>query len=99
MAHWFNETNLSRFNIRQIGIAFYIREIMKNSMNATPDELRETFGYEWREDINLLALEGIVNVKFTRRMVFLKVVSRGDTRRDKMRIAAMTNRKQQKGQS
>ena len=88
MGKWFDETRLSRFSITEIGIAFYIRDIMKNRMQATYSELCSTFGPTWRSSVDTLVKEGIIVAEYTKRMAILKVVSTGDKRRYKMRMMA-----------
>jgi len=92
MSKWYDEIRLCQHKLHDIGITFYIREIMKNSMKATYDELANTFGSDWRQSVDKLEKEGIIVAQYTKRMVFLKVVSTGDRRRYKMRIAAKKSR-------
>lgn len=85
---WFDELRLSRLTVEEIGICFYIREMMKNSWHPTYAEACETFGAEWRTKLQKLVKEGVLNVEYRPRTVSLKVVAPGDVRRCEIRQCA-----------
>lgn len=82
---WFDEVRLSRHPITEIGVAFYIRRMMKNKWSPSFDDLREAFGPSWREYLEALNRRGMLKAEWYQRTVSLKIVAPGDKRRERNR--------------
>lgn len=82
---WFDEVRLSRHPIAEIGVAFYIRTMMKNAWTPSIDDLREVFGPEWERHLEGLRRAGMLRMTRNNRSVSLKIVAPGDKRRDDVR--------------
>lgn len=82
---WFDEVRLSRHQIAEIGVAFYIRKMMKNRWIPSFDDLREAFGPSWREYVDSLKRSGMLKAEWMHRSVSLRIVAPGDKRRERNR--------------
>lgn len=82
---WFDEVRLSRHAIAEIGVAFYIRRMMRNSWTPSYEDLREAFGADWRDLLESLRRSGMLRVEYFKRTASLKIVAPGDARRERNR--------------
>lgn len=89
---WFDEVRLSRHSIAEIGVAFYIRRMMKNRWTPSFDDLREAFGHEWREHLEALRRSGMLKVEWFKRSASLRIVAPGDKRRERNRKIQLRKR-------
>lgn len=95
MEKWFDEVNLSSHPIEEIGIAFYIREILKNNCTINVWDLRETFGERYLEHISNLKREGILRIRqIDTQHIRMHIFARGDKHREKSRKRQETKRKE-----
>lgn len=94
--NWYEELRLSRHPIDEIGVAFYVRLMMRNRLQARQEDLREVFGQDWRRMVSGLQRSGAMDVERAGGSYVLKVVAPGDDRRAAIRKAAREIRKRLK---
>ena len=93
MSRWFDEARLSRLPIEQIGAAFYIREMMRNKLNADYYDLREVFGPGTDGIFEGLRRAGVLVYERNGRRVSVSIRASGDKKRE--RCAEIGRRKRQ----
>lgn len=97
MSRWFDEVRLSRHPIAEIGIAFYIREILRNDCVVNKWDLRDTFGMDFETRLESLRKAGMLVVEELGSQVKLTIVAPGDKKRERTRLIKQRNRKNLKG--
>lgn len=89
---WFDEVRLSRHSIAEIGVAFYIRRMMKNKWSPSYDDIREAFGPSWKDHLESLRRAGMLKVEYFKRTASLRIVAPGDKRRERNRKIQLRKR-------
>lgn len=92
MSSWYEETRIARHPLAEIGLAFYVREILRNNCIVNRWDLRATFGPQCMEHITNLKRAGILVLEPVGDMISLKVVAPGDRKRERCRKIGKENR-------
>lgn len=92
MSRWYEETQIARHPLAEIGLAFYVREVLKNNCLVNRWDLKETFGPQCVEPLANLERAGILVSEPVGDMISLKIVAPGDRKRARCRKIGKENR-------
>jgi len=94
MRRWFDEVRLSRHPIEEIGVAFYIREMLGNDCMVNKWDLKDTFGEGCDVYLENLRRSGMLVVEYVGNMISMKIKAPGDKKRERCRELARKHRTQ-----
>ncbi len=97
-SRWFDEMPLLwKCSLRERGLIFSIRLMMKNNLFADADDLREAIGSDWRDLLDDLSRKGLLTVELAGRFYRLRVFSSKDQQREKNKILKQKRHNNKKG--